>query len=365
MYIHIPFCASKCGYCAFYSETACGTSRRRKYLDALKDFLHRADLSVPVETVYLGGGTPNFLTWQELEYLFDFIRKYVPMTPECEISCELNPELLTYDKWKVISQFATRASLGVQSFNRNIRSKLMRRCSERQLKNAFEIIAESPLKHFNIDLIYGISGVQWAEFEEDLRLALNYGVDHISCYALTAEENSLLGLNSPVADDAGAAQWWLDTGDFLAGHGLCRYEISNYARPDGRCRHNENVWRGAALLGAGAAAAGFDGIDRYTFQPDMDGFIQGTAPEKDHIPERLRKLEIFAVNLRTTDGWTQSLWENVDKESWNILQKLCREEAGKNPHQWHIDNKVIKLKEDGLLFWDDIAGEIIGWESRF
>ena len=261
------------------------------------------EFSSPVKTVYIGGGTPNFLTAEEMAELFEFVYKIVPLAEECEVSSELNPELLTADKLSVLNEYATRLSLGVQSFDESVRNLLMRKCSSEHLLKALKLLEKRRARHFNIDLIYGVAGVPEKVLANDLSLAVEYGADHLSCYSLTAEENSRLGLNSPVADDSEAADRWLFIGEKLSEYGINRYEISNYAKSDAHCRHNVNVWRGDTLLGAGAAAAGFNGIDRYNFTESIDDFIAGRTPEFDRITPNQRLLEIFAVNLRTVEGW--------------------------------------------------------------
>lgn len=361
LYIHIPYCAGKCGYCAFYSETQSSSAERKKYLAAVKAFLLEQEFSVPLSTVYIGGGTPNFLTSGEMAELFETVTGIVPLKSDCEISCELNPELLTIDKLAVLNDYATRLSLGVQSFDENVRCKLMRKCSDEHLRNALKILEKRRAKHFNIDLIYGVEGVPERVLSEDLHCAIEQGVDHLSCYSLTAEENSRLGLGSPVADDATAADRWLFIREYLAQYGIKSYEVSNYAAENGCCRHNVNVWRGETLLGAGAAAAGFDGVDRYNFREDIKAFVAGEAPEFDRISAVERMLEIFAVNLRTTAGWQKDLWEKLYPGSWDDFYRKSLLASSNSPGEWLVEFDRIALTEKGLLFWDDAAMEILSW----
>lgn len=364
LYIHIPYCAGKCGYCAFYSETQSSLSERKMYLAAVKHFLQEQEFAGKLSTVYIGGGTPNFLTAGEMAELFETIVDIVPLTDNCEISCELNPELLTCDKLSVLNTYATRLSLGVQSFDENVRAKLMRKCSSEHLQKALKILEKRRAEHFNIDLIYGVEGVPDKVVENDLRCAVELGVDHLSCYSLTAEENSCLGLTSPVADDASGADHWLFIGEYLAKYGINRYEISNYAAANGSCQHNVNVWRGETLLGVGAAAAGFNGIDRYNFREDIKAFVAGEAPEFDCITPPERMLEIFAVNLRTVAGWQKKQWEKLYPGTWDKLYGKSMETASAVPGQWRVEKEHIALSGNGLLFWDDAAMEILSWEME-
>ena len=239
----------------------------------------------------------------------------------------------------------------------------MRHCSQEHLFNALKLLEKRSVKHFNIDLIYAVSGVPWSIFQVDLQMALAQGVDHLSCYALTAEENSRLGLQSPVADDRTGAEWWRQIGEFLSCKGLNRYEISNYAAPGGECRHNVDVWQGGTLLGIGAAAAGFDGIDRYTYPESVEAFIAGCEPEFDRISPKMRMLEIWAVNLRTARGWNRTDWEKLYPGTWDELEFASKTAARENPRWWQIENNHIALTADGMLFWDDAAMQILDWEG--
>ena len=361
LYIHLPFCASKCGYCAFYSCTGAAAALRNRYLTALKEFLSRCIYTEKLETVYLGGGTPNFLTANELADLLEFVHDKLPLQSQCEISCELNPECLTESKLSVLNEYVTRLSLGVQSFDGNVRRTLMRRCSDEHLSAALKLLRRRKALHFNIDLIYGVADVPWSIFQSDMQNALDEGVDHLSCYALTPEENSLLGLTAPSADDNTAAEWWLKIGDFLDAQGLKRYEISNYAVPGGECRHNMNVWNGDTLLGVGAAASGFNGCDRYTFEADIESFIEKNSFTLDRTDALLRMLEIFAVKLRTAGGWNFEQWEKRYPGSWGNMKKLSERAAKGNPDWWQISDKQINLTSYGLLFWDDVAMDVLDW----
>ena len=338
---------------------------RRRYLEKIVDVLRSTDFTEPVETIYIGGGTPNMLTWQEMEILFKGIVENVPMTADCEVSCELNPELLTLNKLDLLNEYATRLSLGVQSFDPAVRNTLMRKCSQDKLADALKMLEKRKAEHFNIDLIYGVAGVDWQLFYRDIEQALQVGADHLSCYALTPEENSLLGMQAPAADDENAADWWLQIGETLSAKGLLRYEISNYARPGCGCRHNINVWRGGTLLGVGAAASGFDGVDRYTYAADSESFVQGIPPEYDRINPIARMLELWAVNLRTAAGWQRSDWEKIYPGSWDKMYKASCLAAGNDPDWWQVEDDKIALTQEGLLFWDDAAMQVLDWEENW
>ncbi len=332
-------------------------AQRKAYLDELERRLRQIEFTAPAATLYLGGGTPNFLADAELERLLALAARYIPLESAAEISCELNPESLTADKWGLLRAFATRISLGVQSFSAAIRARLGRHCREEHLERALALVKDRlPDQQWNCDLIYGVAGTQWADWEGDLRRVLALNVDHVSCYALTPEENSRLGLTGlATLDDAAQADWWLQTGKLLAAGGIGRYEISNYARPGRECRHNIGVWRGETLLGLGPAAAGFDGCDRYAEPASLDDWLRGDEPEIDRVSPRCREAEIFAVNLRTARGWSRTEWERLRPGSWDGWQCRCLELQRQQPEWWRIGPDQIRLSEAGLLFWDSVA----------
>lgn len=351
-YIHIPFCRSKCGYCAFYSEPAPSGEAEDAYLDRLEAVLARHEPSGPCETVYLGGGTPTLLDEARLERLFSLVAHRLRPGPETEISIESNPETLTPAKVKLIRGFANRLSLGVQSFDPRLRATLGRDCSQQALEQAVEWIAAARFPHWNCDLIYAIPGQAAGDFARDLDRAVSLGIDHLSCYSLTPEEGARLA-DSLIPDEDDAARMWN-----LAGQcGLPRYEISNYAKPGAECRHNVNVWRGGLLTGFGPAAAGFDGKNRRIEPASLTGWLRGDQPELDAIPAGARRNEIFAVNLRTTAGWTPELWAKVpDADPWESRLRIARDAARETLPEWFdISPERITLSDSGLLFWNSVA----------
>ena len=355
-YFHLPFCHSKCGYCAFYSVPAPGVESINAYLDHLERQLEAATPLPPAETVYLGGGTPTLLSLSQLERLFDMLKCFIAPGAECEISVEANPETLDEAKVELLRETVTRISLGVQSFSAERRRILGRRCSDDALATAIDLLRRAGFPHWNIDLIYGIPGETPEMWREDLRRAADCGVDHLSCYSLTPEEGSRLGASFAVDDDAALAMYETIP-EALAPYGIRRYEISNYARPGAECRHNVNVWRGGLLRGFGPTAAGFDGRDRMTEAPTLEAWLAGVPPEFDRIPPERRLAEIFAVNLRTVEGWTPELWRSVPRaDTWEERSSIVMKLKHDLPEAWwKITPKRIKLSAEGLCFWNDIA----------
>lgn len=354
-YFHLPFCRSKCGYCAFYSEPRPSPVLIDAYLDHLERQLGESPLPSPA-TIYLGGGTPTLLSQPQLERLFAMLERYLRPDPACEVSIEANPETLDGSKVAFLRAHATRISIGIQSFSAAARGILGRQCGDDALKTALELVRGADFPHWNIDLIYAVPGESPVEWRDDLRRAADSGADHLSCYSLTVEERSALGASFAIDDDT-AADMYEMIPDILAPYGIKRYEISNYAAPGAECRHNVNVWRGGLLRSFGPAAAGFDGHDRMTEVDDLKKWLAGEPPTVDRIPQANRRAEIFAVKLRTVDGWTPELWAAVPgADSWADRCAVVEKVKRNMPLSWwKISPERIKLSAEGLCFWNDVA----------
>jgi oxygen-independent coproporphyrinogen-3 oxidase len=249
--------------------------------------------------------------------------------------------------------------MGIQSFDPEVRRNIGRKCSPEALENALLLVENARFPHWNADLIFALPGQSDEAFFRGVDEALARGVDHISCYALTAEENAAMELPE---DDDKAAVMMPEIVDFLKNRGFERYEISNFARPGCRCRHNVNVWRGGLLSAHGPTASGFDGKDRYAYGT-LEEWLAGKGAEMDVIAEPARLNEIFAVNLRTSDGWTPEVWHKVPgADSWNKRLEVIAAAAANLDKNWFVISKErIALTGDGLMFWNSVAGEIFDY----
>lgn len=355
-YFHVPFCASKCGYCAFYSLPQAEEALVDAFLEHLEKSFRPQEAA---ETVYIGGGTPTYLSEKQLERFFKILRSRLDLSNCTEISCEANPESLDRGKTALLRENITRLSMGVQSFDPAVRRNIGRSCSDEALLKAVEMVKKASFPHWNMDLIFALPGQSDADFFSGLAAAVDAGADHISCYALTAEENARLKLPE---DDDRAADLLPGIVAFLEKRGLKRYEISNFARPGCECRHNVNVWRGGLLAGIGPAACGFDGVDRWS-NGSLESWLGGGAPERDAITPEERLNEIFAVNLRTSEGWTPDMWRKVPgSDSWEKRLEVIGSAASHMSDDWFIISaERIALTGDGMMFWNSVAGEIFDY----
>jgi len=314
LYIHIPFCRSKCFYCGFYSSSA--TELIPAYLTALGQEMdiHRHELST-FDTIYVGGGTPSLLSLQELGAMLEGVAINFSISSTAEITMEVNPADLDHQGLTGLRQLGfNRLNLGVQSFDDELLKFLGRRHSRQEALQAIEAAQAAGFDNLGIDLIYGVPGQEFAAWQETLRLALSFRPAHLSCYQLTLEPDTPLRLKLlqdklALPDEDRRADFFFCTAATLREAGYQHYEVSNFARDDAACsRHNQKYWRHVPYLGLGPAAHSFQGNKRWWNKPDLAQYLRdcgkGIAPveaAESLTPDNLR-LEALFLGLRTSRG---------------------------------------------------------------
>ena len=380
LYIHVPFCRKKCSYCAFHSVTI-SDDLAEKYLTKLEeDIKENSHLAESLESIFIGGGTPSILTTRNLEKLFSIINSNFKIQETAEISIENNPETLTPEKIRIISNFANRVSIGIQSFNDKNRSIIGRNGNIKNIYSIVDKLIENKIDNISIDLIYGIPTQTLKDWEHELATAIKLPIKHISAYALTYEEGTKLYTTehsgqSAETDEISAEMWQL-TSDILHQYNISRYEVSNYSSPGYQCKHNLDTWYGGKYLGFGPTASSFDGKYRW-IQPTLQPWLEKKSPEKDYLNLFDRTVEIFMMGLRTAKGWKiidnknnnhkilTSIFPNnyyFKPNEWNkIYQKLNRLSQIKLLEFRQVNKKETDIfpTEKGLLFWDEIALELL------
>ena len=306
IYIHIPFCASRCIYCGFYSTT--GLELRQKYVDVVCKEMTMREVSSPIETIYFGGGTPSQLTPEQLRQLFLYINKvYAPHVTE--VTIEMNPDDVTPEYAETLSQLGVnRVSMGAQTFNDERLRFLRRRHSSSQVYDAVRILREAGICNISIDLMYGFPGETLDDFRRDIDAALALDVEHISAYCLMIEEGTALHrMGVEAADEETERAMYEMLIDCLTAAGYEHYEISNFARPGYRSRHNSSYWNDTPYIGLGAAAHSYDGHCRSWNVADIRAYI--AAIERGELPTECEELDAdtkyndrIATALRTRDG---------------------------------------------------------------
>ncbi len=355
LYIHIPFCKNKCDYCAFYSLP---NSQKMipAYLSHLNAEFAKQKKIEPLESIFIGGGTPTILSEKDLALLFESIYKHFKSADTAEISIECNPEPLSDAKVTIIAKYANRISLGVQSFNQKHRDILGRSGDVNSVYKAIELINKYNLTNYNIDLIYGIPEQTISNYKNDLEKAISLGIKHLSAYSLSIEENAVLAKKDIEIDDDFSTDMFLMAKDILEQNKIYQYEISNFSKKGYECKHNLQIWKGDKYLGLGPNASSYNG-DRWTEVDDLDKWLKSEPPEFDKISSKYRAIEIFIMGLRTVNGWELKDFQNKTGYDYNLWIENI--EVFRNKTLVNREEEKIKLTQKGLLFWDSIAEELI------
>jgi oxygen-independent coproporphyrinogen-3 oxidase len=312
-YIHVPFCAYHCGYCDF-AVAAGQDDRIDDYLNALSAELSTLGEPTPVGTLFLGGGTPTHLSPAQLERLLTTLAHWLPLSGKThEFSVEANPDSLTTDKVAVLADHGvTRISLGAQSFHPHLLRTLDRAHDPDEIARAVHS-ARQRIGQVSLDLIFGVPGQTIAEWQADLRRALELESDHVSTYGLTYETGTPLwkqrrrGELVALNEDA-ELNLYATAIDTLEAAGFEHYEISNFALAGRRCRHNETYWANEAYFGFGVGAARYVRGRRQLNTRDLNAYIrQASAGEScqfqsEELSPAERAKETMAVQLRRCDG---------------------------------------------------------------
>ncbi len=314
-YIHVPFCAHHCGYCDF-AVTAGRDHLIELYLDALAAELATLGEPRPVETLFIGGGTPTYLNPDQLARLLAAIRRWLPLvSPDAppEFSIESTPDSLTDEKAAVLAAYGVnRVSVGVQSFRPDLLAALDRRHTADEIPRAVDAVRRHG-HALSFDLIFAAPGATAAAWAADLDAAVAYDPGHISTYGLTYEKGTPLwkrrarGLLDPVPEDDELAMYEHAI-DRLTAAGFEHYEISNFARPGARSRHNGRYWANEAYYGFGVGAARYVGGVRELNTRDTDAYIRKALSgepatfQSERLPPRERAFETVGTQLRRADG---------------------------------------------------------------
>ena len=362
LYIHIPFCKSRCIYCGFYSTV--DLNLRQQYVDALCKEMTLRPSSEPIKTIYLGGGTPSQLSIPQLRQLFLYINKVYGNDAE-EITIEMNPDDVTMEYATILSQLGiNRVSMGAQTFDNQRLRFLHRRHQAEQVQQAVNILRGAGIQNISIDLMYGFPNETLDDWKRDIDEALSLNVEHISAYCLMIEEgtvlyeqmrNEKLGMRN---EETERAMYELLM-DKLTEAGYEHYEISNFARPGYRSRHNSSYWHDIPYIGLGAAAHSYDLKSRSWNIADIKEYIasiqQGELPaESEDIDEVTHYNDGITTALRTSDGLDLSTLSER-------FRSYCLKEA--QPFMadglLQLTNNHLALTRRGLFVSDYVMSSLI------
>lgn len=366
IYLHIPFCRKACLYCDFHFSTQTTYTDRMVNAIAKETNLRSGFLSSPVETIYFGGGTPSVLSQKQIEIILNEIHQSFSVSPEAEITLEANPDDLNPEYVKILKDAGiNRLSIGLQSFDDDVLQWMNRSHVARQSNDAVRMAQDLGFDNITIDLIFGIPGKDNRYWNEQLVKALELKVNHLSVYSLTVEESTTLhhrirkGIQAPPVPEEQAEQFLMAM-DLLTGEGFEHYEISNYALPGYRSRHNASYWTGRPYLGIGPSAHSFDGAMERSWNVSSNHlYMKGMEDdmplrETETLTQNDRINEYILTRLRTSEGL--SLSECVSQFGHEIGQTI-RQQWTESGHL-AVQRDQLQLTREGKLIADTIASSL-------
>lgn len=368
IYVHVPFCRSKCFYCGFYSVAS--TKLREEYVNALcreielrKDYL----LSKKTDTLYFGGGTPSYLAIDELTKIAQKLESVYQFAEDAERTIELNPEDITIEKLNGLRQLGfNRLSIGIQSFNDSVLKYINRTHTAKQAIEAVNLAKSCGFDNVSIDLIIGLPGYSMADLENDLKILSSLYISHVSVYILSIDSNSVFekrmqkGEFRPEDEESVVRRWGM-VADYLQTIGFEHYEISNFARDGKYARHNTAYWQQKEYIGLGPSAHSFDLSSRQWNIANLKIYIESLNKsslnfEKETLSESDKYNEYIMTNLRTMWGADMDFLRERGGRHWKRLApKIDR----------YIQNEYaqvrcgrLSLSEKGWLVSDSIFSDL-------
>ena len=359
LYLHIPFCKSKCPYCDFYSFSGKDTEKD-EYTKALKDRILRiSNLQCKGDTLYIGGGTPSVLGAENLKTLVDTCKNDF-LTDDAEITVECNPHGLNEDFFKTLySCGVNRISMGLQSAVDNERRMLGRLSDRNQVENAVKMAQRVGFENITLDVMLGIPNQTEKSLNETLDFCISLGVPHISAYMLKLEENTHFYKNQEkynFPDDDLTADLYLQMCETLHSNGIMQYEISNFSKNGFESRHNLKYWHCEEYLGLGPSAHSFLDGKRFYFDRDFNAFMNGNSPIDDGVGGDFT--EYAMLNLRLVEGLNENkvferFGHNIPKEIYEKSQIFID-----NGYMISTENGLA-LTRNGFLMSNSILAEIL------
>ncbi len=368
IYIHIPFCKQACHYCDFHFSTS--MKKKDEMIGAIHKEIKLRQSEIddkPIETIYFGGGTPTVVSTADLQSIIDVIYEHFLVSSSPEITVEANPDDLTEEKIITLAQSSiNRLSIGIQSFFEEDLTIMNRAHNAKEAMDCLSI-ATQYFDNISIDLIYGIPKMSIARWKKNIELALDFGVPHISCYALTVEPNTALpkliqkGIIPPVDEDL-AQQHFEVLVETLENGGFTQYELSNFGKPGYFSKNNTAYWQGKSYLGIGPSAHSYNGKQRSWNVNNNTKYIKALElnqllREVEDLNTTDRYNEYIMTGLRTV--WGVSL-KKVVKEFGKTYEKYLLEQAQKHieEHLLFLDGDILLVTKKGKFLSDGIASDL-------
>ena len=341
LYVHIPFCARICPYCAFYKARANHSETQRFCEAAVRELSQKsAEFDLAPETIFFGGGTPTALTTAQLESLLRGFHEQLDLSGLVEWTMEANPGSVAAGKAEVLKRFGVnRISLGVQSWDDALLKVLGRGHNANQAEESFRILRAAGFSNINVDLMFGLPGQTVEQWRATLEKTIALRPEHVSTYCLTYEEDTEFFLRhsrGEYREDSDAdAEFFEMTMSILEEAGYEHYEISNYARPGFSSAHNRSYWSGEDYLGVGPSAFSTVGTKRWQNIADYREYAdrlfdrRPTVDRTEELTAEMKRTERIALSLRTRDGVSEAILQPFAKETDEFVQLgLLRQSNG-------------------------------------
>ena len=371
IYIHVPFCRSKCQYCDFYSVTTRSDDLLDGYIDAMCAHIEEAGALAPaykVDTVYFGGGTPSFFGADGMAAILTAIRRAFDVTGDAEITFEANPDSVSDSLLRRLrGEGFNRVSLGIQSDDDAMLETLGRPHTYAQAVSAIQRIRKAGFKNLSLDLMYGLPGQTLQNWEDTLRRVIQLQPEHISCYGLKLEPGTPLHQfqdHYKLPDDDTQADMYLSAVEILRIKGYRQYEISNFAKKGNVSRHNMKYWMGGEYLGFGPDASSDFAGKRFKIIRDLRGYIDGikgggqVLEDVQEIPHRERAGEYLMTRLRTVSGISQDEYEKQYLLPFQPIEEYLEKCQGHNLAVKSLDDRW-HLTPEGFLVSNSIISDLL------
>ncbi len=388
LYIHIPFCDIRCGYCDFYTVTK-RHPQIPSYLNALTKEIefYAADFAVKklcFETIFFGGGTPSLLSPEQIFSLLELVKSRFEVTPDSEVTLETNPNTVDLQKLEdLLAKGVTRLSLGVQSFQPDELKFLDRDHVDKESVAVIQTARKAGFENISLDLIFGLPKQTLQSWKKNLELAAELNPDHISAYNLTYKDGTPLAARLhrkeiEVLPDQTQAQMLLTTIDFLQAKGFEQYEISNYAKSGFESKHNRKYWDGSPYLGLGVSSHSFLNGRRFWNVRDMNGYISALSEDtlpvagEENLDLNQRALEKIYLGFRQRQGINLKSFEAeigisfFEKYAGPLSKffdidfrndELVSETRNLSGGFLEIENGFLRLTKEGIVLSDSICAE--------
>ncbi|WP_061994986.1 radical SAM family heme chaperone HemW [Clostridium sp. ATCC 25772] len=368
LYIHIPFCKNKCFYCDFPSFSGCD-GKMLEYAKALGTEIDKIDKDYIIKTVFIGGGTPTYLSLDGLKYIKKSIEK-LNLAPDVEFTVEGNPGTFTKEKLELFkSMGVNRLSIGLQAYQDNLLKSIGRIHSVEDFEKSYKLARECGYKNINIDLIFGLPNQDIDNWKETLKKVVKLNPEHLSCYSLIIEEDTKFyslfendKLKLPCEEDE--REMYLKTLEILKENGYNHYEISNFCKPNKECRHNLVYWELKPYIGCGSSSHSYVDGRRYYNESDIEEYIKkinenGSAiieSKKNRIEDDIE--EYMFLGLRKIAGVNKKQFQlKFSKDIYEIYGEIINRFKGLK--MINDDGEKIYLTEKGIEVSNSIMCEFI------